>query len=72
MRRRWVLALLLATAILFSLAGTTLGYYVIPDSKGKSADCIILSHDLEGLTYSPGSNNQRANDVVAKYNAECR
>ncbi len=38
MRRRWIAALVLATSLVFLIAGTALGYWVIPEGKG-AADC---------------------------------
>ena len=46
MRRRWVAALVLATALVFLVAGTALGYWVI-ESKGESAACIAYRGGLE-------------------------
>ena len=38
MRRRSVLALILAVAIIFSAGGAAIGYWVIPEGK-SAADC---------------------------------
>jgi len=73
MRRSRVLFLALATAGLFWIAGIAAGYYAIPDPKGKSAECIILSNDLENLTYrGSGTGGEREQSIVDRYNAHCR
>lgn len=64
MRRRWVAALILATAIVFSAGGTALGYWVIPDSKGPTAECISARHFLNTDDYDQ--------TVADYYNAHCR
>jgi hypothetical protein len=71
MRRRWVLAIVLATAITFALVGTAIGYWVVPDPKGESAQCVVLSNDLKKLTYlSTGGTSGKS--VVDAYNSQCR
>ena len=47
MRCRSVLAIVSAVALTFLILGGALGYWVIPDSKGPSATCIILRGELE-------------------------
>jgi len=66
------LAVLFATAVLFLLGGTAIGYYVVPDSKGRSAQCIVLANDLEGLTYNGGTRSSTASKIVEMYNDHCR
>ncbi len=38
MRRRWVLALVLATALVFTGVGVAVGYWGVPEGK-SAADC---------------------------------
>jgi hypothetical protein len=79
MRHRHVLALVLATALIFALAGTAFGHYIVPRSKSDSAQCILLRQDLSRLpfhysTMGDGAGPDRANaqEVVDQYNAQCR
>lgn len=76
MRRSRILIIVLATAILGMSAGIAIGYYVVPDSKGRSADCIILARDLQKITYSDsptgGSEFRRERSIINQYNEECR
>ena len=73
MRRRWIVALVLATALVFSLAGTAVGYWVLPEGKGESASCIILRNQIQGITWAgEGRGDAEATEVVNKYDAECR
>ena len=54
--------------------------YGIPkgkDSKGPTAECIVLKQDVEKLSYLgrivvPKADNERARSVVDRYNANCR
>ena len=70
------LAPVLILAIVLALAaGTAVGYYVLADndSKGTSAECLILKRDLEKLTYrGEGRGDSRSQSVVDRYNEECR
>ena len=68
MRRRYVLTLVLATALIFALAGTALGYWVLPEGEGESADCIVTRAILNTPTENPGA-IESARDY---YNANCR
>ena len=77
MRRRWVLAIVTVTALVFLLAGTAVGYYVVPRSKSDSAECIILARDLSKATFwNPGGGGFSGEDaqkiVIALYNEHCR
>ena len=69
MRRRWIAALIFATAIVFSAGGTALGYWVIPD-KGESGDCIIARAILERGVIDDSSLNIRA--WIDIYDEDCR
>ena len=55
MRRRLVIALIAATALTFLIGGTALGYWVIPNPKGESGDCIIARAILERGTLDDSS-----------------
>lgn len=63
MRRRYVLALVLATALIF----LTIGYYVrtLRDEQGPTAVCIRFRHLLNSET-------GLSNEAVAYYDEYCR
>lgn len=70
MRRRWIAALVFATALVFALAGTAVGYWVLPEGKGESGDCIIARAILErGLLSDPGLDINAWIDI---YDDNCR
>ena len=76
MRRRRVVALVLATALVFLVAGTALGYWAIPQ-EGTRAECIILANQLEDYEYlgfdQPSTSATRlASFVIDEYNRLCR
>jgi hypothetical protein len=73
MPRRRALAVVAVAALVFFLAGMAFGHYVLPRSKGDTAECIILRQDLTRLTYAgPGGGDERAQTVVDLYNEHCR
>jgi hypothetical protein len=76
MRRRYVLALVLAAALIFALAGTVFGHYVVPRSKSDSASCILFHSMLEQhgvLTANAGGSlSDAAHATVEYYNEHCR
>ena len=71
MRRRWVVALVLVTAIAFSLAGTAVGYWVLPEGKGESGLCIVLRNQIGEFTYVGEGGGRDAQSIVDKYDAAC-
>jgi hypothetical protein len=66
MRRRYVLALVLATALIFALAGTAFGHYVVPRSKSDSAQCLATRHAIDTGQPDP------VPEAYAYYDANCR
>lgn len=63
----------MGVAGVFWIAGVAVGYYAIPNSRGESAECVILSNDLERLTYlGDGSGGAREQSIVNRYNEHCR
>ena len=79
MGHRYVLALVLATALIFTLAGTAVGYMAWRDGRGDTAQCILLRQDLSRLTYhystmgdGAGPARQNAQEVVDAFNEWCR
>ena len=65
---------LAGSAIVFFLSGLVIGYWVIPDSKSASAECIVLRKDPNDLTHrdGTGSEGSSADQVVDLYNQYCR
>lgn len=72
MRRRHVLAIALATAILFALAGTAFGHYVVPSSKGDTANCVALKSALERGPASAANEGLNFDAMRDFYDRECR
>lgn len=71
MRRRYVLALVLATALIFALAGLGVGYGVWYQDQGESAACIRFRDLIEQNTdYEGPSSDERA--VMTAYDDFCR
>ena len=54
MRRRYVLALVLATALIFALGGVSFGRYAIPRSDSETGNC-TLANVLEDFGSLVGS-----------------
>ena len=65
MRRRYVLALVLATALIFTLAGIAFGHYVWDDSKGPTALCLRFRHLLN-------TDSGLSGEAFTYYDEECR
>jgi hypothetical protein len=65
MRRRYVLALVLVTALIFALVGTAVGHWVVLDSKGPTAECLTSRHAIDTGDLKPGIG-------FAYYNDNCR
>ena len=65
MRLLWVAALVLGTALLFGCIGIAFGYWIIPESKGDSAECLVIRHRLLADEGFPA-------DVLDYYNENCR
>ena len=65
--------MIVGVAVIFALAGTAFGYFVIPEGKGDSAQCIVLRKDLADLTYltnnraSPDSASARVVDLSNEF-----
>ena len=75
--RRRILVLVVVTALVFLGIGTSVGYWVVPDSKSPSAQCIVARSDLDTLTYLGGGNTSssrqdKIDNVVEIYNKHCR
>jgi hypothetical protein len=65
MRRRYVLALVLATALISALAGTAIGRWAWSDTKGPSSTCLILRRGIDnGAPYPQSAYDQ--------YDRDCR
>jgi hypothetical protein len=66
-----VLTLVLALAI-----GTAIGRYVVPnDSKGTSAECMILKNTISDVKYVQSGNSSEQTfyrNLVTRYDNECR
>ena len=70
MRRRWIAALVLTTSLVFLIAGTALGYWVIPDN-GPTAQCLALrTFILDGRLYDLEDDAYTV--VLDEYNQNCR
>jgi hypothetical protein len=55
----------------FSLAGVAAGYWVVPEGKGESGDCIVLRAMLErGI--SGRVDGETLNNVRDSYDDTCR
>ena len=71
MRRRWIVALVLSVALVFLVAGTALGYWVLPESKGESGACILYRAALEqGLGAEPSADILDL--TISLYDENCR
>jgi hypothetical protein len=66
MRRRYVLALVFATALIFALVGTAFGRYAIPYSDSESGVCIAFRSELEKGT------GDRVPEIAKAYDEVCR
>jgi hypothetical protein len=72
MRRRWVLALVLVTALVFTGVGAAVDRWVVPE-KGTSAECIILRSQISEFRWvGEGKGDSSASEVVEMYDEECR
>ena len=78
MQRSRILAIVLVTAIVALLAGTAIGYYRVPDSKGPSAECVVVANDLANLTNlnpegsSVGESPPQIQRILDYYDEHCR
>ena len=73
MRRRYVLALVLATALIFTLGGTAFGRYVWT-GEGESGSCIYARNKLEHLATADnlGINDEPILTYRNVYDQHCR
>lgn len=68
MRRRYVLALVLATALIF----TTVGYYVRTLRDDQSGQCVFITERLKSLAGFENPNNTTVKVVIDIYDEKCR
>jgi hypothetical protein len=66
MRRRYVLVLVLTTALIFALGGAAFGHYVVPRSKSDTAQCLATRHAIDTGQPDP------VPESYTYYNAYCR
>ena len=71
MRLRWVISLLIATAVAFSLAGGTLGYVAWHEGQGDSGICIFYRSAIENAPGSGGT-TEGLGSLIESYDQTCR
>lgn len=83
MKRRRVIPVLIAAIVTVAfIGGIATERYALADEQGPRAECIILSNDLDELTYDPPANGrseavieaarERGRTIVDRYNELCR
>ncbi|MEO8458331.1 MAG: hypothetical protein ABI559_11010, partial [Chloroflexota bacterium] len=72
-RRRWVVALVFATALIFALAGLGSGYALWHEGQGESGECLLYRAIIQdrGVTTTGATSEQIATALQA-YDQFCR